>query len=103
MRGSVGFLCFGRELLKHLDHSALLLSAEFREDRKAEHFRAEALGDGQRAGPVVQVGISRLAVDWNRVVDDRCDAGLLELLFQPVAAAGFREAEVGAVSGRGAA
>ena len=39
--------------------------------------------------------------DW--VVDDRCDAGVLKLLFQPVAAAGFREAKVGAVCGWSAA
>ena len=82
MSGSVGSLCFVRDLLKHLDHPTLLLSAEFREDRKAEHFRAEALGDGQRAGRVVQLGVGRLPVDWNRVVDDRRDPGVLKPLLQ---------------------
>ena len=76
-----------------------MVRAEFGEDRQAEDLGAEALSDGQRAGRIVEVGVGRLAVDRNWVVDDRCDAGVLKLLFQPVAAAGFREAKVGAVSG----
>ena len=103
MLGRDGCRCFGRHLLQYLDHAALLVRAEFGEDRQAEDLGAEALGDGQRAGRIVEVGVGRLAVDRNWVVDDRRHPGLLELLFQPVAAAGFREAEVGAVSGRGAA
>ena len=38
--------------------------------------------------------------DW--VIDDRRHPGVLKLLLEPVAAAGFRQAEIGAVSGWGA-
>ncbi len=41
-------------------------------------------------------------MDRDRVVDDRGDAGVLQLLLEPVAAAGFRQPEAGAV-GRGGA
>ena len=42
-------------------------------------------------------------MDRDGVVDDRGHAGVLELLLEPVAAAGLRQAEVGAVGGGGAA
>ena len=90
MLGRDGCRCFGRHLLQDLNHSALLVRAEFGEDRQAEDLGAEALSDGQRAGRIVQVGVGRLAVDRNWVVDDRRDAGVLELLLEPVAAAGLR-------------
>ena len=48
------------------------------------------------------MGVGRLAVDWDWVVNDRRHPGVLQLLLEPVAAAGFRQAEVRAVSGWGA-
>ena len=81
--------CLAGQFTKNFDYPTLLLCAEFGEDRETQDLRAEALCDGQRAGRVVQVGLGRLPVDRDWVVNDRGHAGVLQLLLEPVAAAGL--------------
>ncbi len=75
-----------QELLHHSHNAILLLEAELRENRQTENFAAELLSDWQAAWFIPKGLVSRLPVDWDRVINDRVDSLLLKVLLEPVAA-----------------
>ena len=65
--------------------------AQLGEDRQTQHLGAKAFGRWHGSRFKVEMRVSGLTVNGNRVIDDRADALILQALFQPVAAAAVRQ------------